>query len=264
MDPTGRYSKQQRIKIIDAYFAAKSVLLSQRKCRKDFGRNNVPDRRTIQRLVAKFRKIESVADAHKDWHCSSFGIIRENIENLRERHEKSPRKSTRRLSQETGISIISVLRVLHDDFKLFCYKIQILQKQTDQNKTERETFCEDISQRIENDPGLLDLNDLDNVDYCILCGASTTLPVSQNLATKRWIVFLSGTLFPQKSLLHCRCVRRSDFMAKYELMISIDCYVVNRPVRSILVPPEKYGKKIVKHNFGMKNKIGRFFGPPCR
>ena len=24
-------------------------------------------------------------------------------------------------------------------------------------------------------------------------------------------------------------------------------------------PPEKYGKKIVKHNFGMKNKIGRFF-----
>ena len=50
-----------------------------------------------------------------------------------------------------------------------------------QNET---PFCEDISQRIENDPGLLDLNDLNDVDHCGLCGASATLPVSRNLATK--------------------------------------------------------------------------------
>ena len=65
MDPTGRYTTQQRVKIIEAYFATKSVLLTQRQCRRDFGRNNVPDRRTIQRLVAKFRETGSVADAHK-------------------------------------------------------------------------------------------------------------------------------------------------------------------------------------------------------
>ena len=51
--------------------------------------------------------------------------------------------------------------------------------QTDQNKAERKTFCEDISQRIENDPGLLDLNDFNDVDHCGLCGVSATLPVSQ-------------------------------------------------------------------------------------
>ena len=50
MDSTRRYTTQQRIKIIEAYFA-KSVLLTQRQCRKDFGRNNVPDGRTIQHLV---------------------------------------------------------------------------------------------------------------------------------------------------------------------------------------------------------------------
>ena len=72
-----------------------------------------------------------------------------------------------------------------DDVKLFPYKIQILWRQTDQNKAEGETFCEDIRQRIENDPGLLDLNDLNNVDHCGLCGASATLPVSRNLAIKR-------------------------------------------------------------------------------
>ena len=62
MDPTGHYTMQQGIKIIGAYFTAKSVLLTQRQCRKDFGRNNVPDRRTIQRLKAKFRELGSVKD----------------------------------------------------------------------------------------------------------------------------------------------------------------------------------------------------------
>ena len=65
------------------YFATKSVLLTQRKCRTDFGRSNVANRMTTQRLVAKFRETGSVADAHKDrsgWHCSA--IIPGNIQNL--------------------------------------------------------------------------------------------------------------------------------------------------------------------------------------
>ena len=62
-DPTGRFATQQRIKIIEAYFATKSVLLTERKCWRDFGRNNVLDRRAIQRLMAKFRETGSVADA---------------------------------------------------------------------------------------------------------------------------------------------------------------------------------------------------------
>ena len=63
MDATGRLTTQQPIKIIETYFATKSVLLTQWQCRRDFGRNNVPNRRTIQRLVAKFRESGSVADA---------------------------------------------------------------------------------------------------------------------------------------------------------------------------------------------------------
>ena len=238
MDPTGRYTTQQRIKIIEAYFATKSVLLTQWQCRRDLGRNNIPDRSIVQRLVDKFRKIENVADAHKDRHRSSFGVIPENIQNFRQRLEESPRKSTRCLSQETVISRTSVLRILHDDVKLFPFKTQILRRQTDQNKAEGETFCEDIRQTIENDPGLLDLNDLNNVDHCGLCETSATLSVSRNLSIKRWIVLLSGTLFFSKSLLHFRCVRRTDFVAKYASMIFIGCCVVNSLVGSILVSKE--------------------------
>ena len=38
---TGRFTTQQRVKIIEEYFATKSVLLTQRRCRRDLGRNNV-------------------------------------------------------------------------------------------------------------------------------------------------------------------------------------------------------------------------------
>ena len=52
------------------------------------------------KVLAKFRKTGSVADSHKDRDHSSFRIILENIQNLRERQEDLPRKSTRRLHKK--------------------------------------------------------------------------------------------------------------------------------------------------------------------
>ena len=186
---------------------------------------------------------------HNSWEYSKFTGTPWRI----------PRKSTWHFSQEAVISRTSVLRILHDEVKLFLYKIQILQRLPDQNKAEGETCYEDICQRFENDSGVLDLNNLNDADHCGLCGASATLPVSQNLAIKHWIVFLSVTLFLPKPLLHFCYVRRSDFVAKYASMIFIHCCVVNRPVGSISISQEsprhavyttwKIWKKIAKHNF---------------
>ena len=77
----------------------------------------------------------------------------------------------------------------------------------------------------------------------------------------------------KKSLLHYRCARRTDFVAKYTSMIFVGCCVVYRPVGSILVSKEshrpavyttrKIWKKIVKHNFGIKKQNrGHFLGHP--
>ena len=84
MDTSERYTTQQQIKIIEAYFAAQSVVVTQWQCREDFGRNNVPDGRTIQHLVAKFRKTGIWTDADKGRHRSFFSIIPENIQNLQD------------------------------------------------------------------------------------------------------------------------------------------------------------------------------------
>ena len=58
---------------------------------------------------------------------------------------------------EVGVSTTTVQRVIHNDLKLFPYKVQILQKQADTNKEERSEFCQTINERIENKPGDLGL-----------------------------------------------------------------------------------------------------------
>ena len=74
------------------------------------------------------------------------------VQTVRERLEQSPQKPTKRLSQEVSTSRMTVQRVIHNDLKLFPYKVQILQKQTDVNK-EGVNFV----RRIENNPGDLGL-----------------------------------------------------------------------------------------------------------
>ena len=78
------------------------------------------------------------------------------VQTVRKHLERSPIKSTRQLSQEVGISRATVQRIIQYDFKLFPYKVQVLQKQTDLNKREC-VECFQISERIENNPGVLNL-----------------------------------------------------------------------------------------------------------
>ena len=76
-----------------------------------------------------------------------------NVYEVRKLFEESPRKSTGPLSQEVDISRITVHRVIHNDLKLFPYKLQIHQTQTNVNKEEKSEFFQTISERIENNPG---------------------------------------------------------------------------------------------------------------
>ena len=79
-----------------------------------------------------------------------------NTETVRQSLEQSPRKSTRRLSQETDLSRSSVTRIINQDLEVLPYKMQILQLKTDANKAERLAFGQTISQRIEDHPDFLD------------------------------------------------------------------------------------------------------------
>ncbi|XP_076066935.1 uncharacterized protein LOC143040126 [Oratosquilla oratoria] len=157
MDHYDHFSMEERTRIVELYFATKPPTLVQKRFRREHPEKKIPHRHTITRLVEKFRNTGSVINNNKG-HCGPKVTARTpaNIKDVRDHLQQSPRKSTRRLSQEMGISRTSERRIIHSDLNLFPYKVQILQAQTEANKTERFEFGQTISERIENDPKLLD------------------------------------------------------------------------------------------------------------
>ena len=158
MEVAVQFSVHKRSKTLESYFSTESLVITQREFSREFpGRKN-PCRKRITKIVEKFRNTGSVGNdnkGHSGWYVAVR--TRANVQAERKHLEQSPQKSTRRLSQEVGISRTTVQRIIHNDFKLFPYKVKILQKQTDANKEERSEFCQTISERIENNPGDLGL-----------------------------------------------------------------------------------------------------------
>ena len=149
---------QERIKIMEAYFATKSLIHTQRQFRRDFPIRNAPTRATILHLLNKFWETESVHDKNKGQSGRPRSARTDpNINNVRQHLAMSPRKSTRLLSQETDRSKTSVKRIMHQDLHRFPYKIQILQARTAASKAERLAFCQSTSPRIGDHPYFLDL-----------------------------------------------------------------------------------------------------------
>ena len=135
------------------------MVLTQRKFSREFPGRKTPCRKRITKTVEKFRNTENVGNdnkGHIEWYITVK--THANVQAVREHLEQSPRKSTRRQSQEVGISRTAVQGVIHNDLNLFPYKVQILQKQIDSIKEERSEFCQSISDRIENNPG----------DFCLI------------------------------------------------------------------------------------------------
>ncbi len=124
MEQATRYSVQERIKIVEVYFATKSGVQTQRQFWRDFPGRNAPTRLTTKRLLDKFRETGSVQDNIVGRSGRPLSVRTENnIVTVRQRLEQSPRKSTRRLSQETDLSRSSVMRIMRQDLHLFPYKI---------------------------------------------------------------------------------------------------------------------------------------------
>jgi transposase len=77
----------------------------------------VPNKSTIQRLVKRFREIGSIGEKRRSGRPSI--LSNDNLEDIRARLLQSPRKSLRKLSQQTGMTYGSVQRAI----KLHTYRV---------------------------------------------------------------------------------------------------------------------------------------------
>ncbi|XP_023712880.2 uncharacterized protein LOC111867343 [Cryptotermes secundus] len=78
------------------------------------------------------------------------------VEQIRENFVRSPRKSTRCASRETGIPNVTVWRVLPKRLHLKAYALSIVQHLTDADKVVRKEFCMQMFHRIQDDEKFLD------------------------------------------------------------------------------------------------------------
>uniref|UniRef100_A0A3Q3KZL0 DUF4817 domain-containing protein n=1 Tax=Mastacembelus armatus TaxID=205130 RepID=A0A3Q3KZL0_9TELE len=105
---------------------------------------------TVSKLLAKFRETGSVLDLPKCGRMKTVTNEQTSVAVLAS-FSKSPQRSTRRMSLESGISRTSLRRILATH-KLHPYKLQLLQHLNEDDPDRRTQFAEWAKQKLEQDP----------------------------------------------------------------------------------------------------------------
>jgi hypothetical protein len=94
----------------------------------------VPDKPTVQRLVERFRGTESTGEKRRSV------LSNDSLEDIRTRSLQSPRKSLRKLSQQTGMTYGSVQRATKR-LKLHPHRVQVCHELKETDGEKRMRYC---------------------------------------------------------------------------------------------------------------------------
>jgi hypothetical protein len=113
----------QRVFIVEHYLASRSYLTCQNEFRDTFPDSPVPNKSTVSRLVNRFRDTGSVQDRNRSGRPSV--ISNDSLDDIRQPLLRSPRKSLRNLSLQSGLSCGSV----HETTKILIlhpYRVHVM------------------------------------------------------------------------------------------------------------------------------------------
>jgi hypothetical protein len=102
------FSQDQRVFILEHYFSTRSCAECQNAFRNSFPDSVVPNKSTIQRLVERFLETESIDEKRRSGRRPV--LSNDSLEDIRARLLQSPKKSLRKLFQQTGMTCGSVQR----------------------------------------------------------------------------------------------------------------------------------------------------------
>ncbi|CAI9733658.1 Macrophage migration inhibitory factor-like [Octopus vulgaris] len=131
---------QERIFIVENVFrdGGKYTKEVQESFQEEFGAERLPHRNCVSALLHKFKKTGSVQDKPKSGRPK---VVTDTVlQNVTNKLQRSPRKSLRRLSQETRISLTSTHRAVHQ-LKFFPYKVHVVHELKPQDSEKRVLFC---------------------------------------------------------------------------------------------------------------------------
>ena len=144
-------SPQEKAQAVLWFAEFKSVILTQRKFKKEFNKN-APSRKLLYAWRDKFLATGSVL---KKSGGARKVVSESRVEAIRATFARSPKKSVRIASRELAIPKSTVHDVLHKKLRLYAYKLQIVQSLKPDDKPKRFNFATDMLRSIEIDPNFL-------------------------------------------------------------------------------------------------------------
>lgn len=155
-----KYTTEQRVFIVETYLLKKkSYDKCVRKFRLRFPDSTRPSKPYVHNLFKKWRETGSVLNKKKN--RVKTVLTEDTLEDMQARLQVSPRKSSRRLAQECGISKTSVLRGLKS-LKFYPYKVSVVHRLKDTDWPARVNFCREMLRSVHDgnvDPSLLFMSD---------------------------------------------------------------------------------------------------------
>jgi hypothetical protein len=116
------FSQDQRVFIVEHYFSTQSYAECHNVFRNSFPDYVVPNKSTVQCLVKRFPETGSTGKkCHSGHRCV---LSNDSLEDIRAHLRQSPRKSLRKLSQQTGMTYGSIQRAAKR-LKLHPYQVQV-------------------------------------------------------------------------------------------------------------------------------------------
>jgi transposase len=123
--------------ILEHYFSTRSYAEYHNAFRNSFPDSVVPNKSTIQCLVERFRETGSIGEKRSGRPSI---LSDDSLEDIRARLLQSPRKSLRKLSQQTGMTYGSVQRATKH-LKLHPYRVQVCHEFKEIDKEKRMHYC---------------------------------------------------------------------------------------------------------------------------
>lgn len=151
-----RLTLEERRVVASLMEVVQSATEVRRRFAERFPNRQPPTRLTIYRIYQKFVATGSVADNyHGNAGRPRTGRSEVNIATVQEAILRSPSKSTRRCSLETGIPQRTVNRILSKDLGMRPYHLQIVQALTARQKKVRVACCEILAEMSRMQPGIV-------------------------------------------------------------------------------------------------------------
>lgn len=147
------WTEQQKVQCVLWFAELKSVTSVQRRIRREWN-VDPPSRKSIYEWDRTLRDRGSLIS--KTGKHPKKNLAEMAVDQVRESFTRSPRKSIRQASRELQIPRSTVHKILRKRLHLRAYKLQLLHQLKPDDCRKRASFCDEMIQRIDENPRYVD------------------------------------------------------------------------------------------------------------